>query len=133
MFLELLVSLPLGAIVWSEAWADPEGGQGPDLPPLPGKSQVAIGLLTDSGRDRSREAIGPGYILVSTALKKQLDPLGSNCFLRAVPIALYNTLLTEKNVVRTPHGGIFWICACEVCGCGISWVRITSFSHFSHV
>ena len=42
-------------------------------PPLPGKSQVAIGLLTDSGRDRSREAIGPGYILVLTALEKQLD------------------------------------------------------------
>ena len=41
----------LNSFYWySKPWADPEGSRGLDLPP--GKSQVAIGFLRNSGRDR---------------------------------------------------------------------------------
>ena len=45
-------------------WVDTERGEGdsesrPPPPPLPGKSQVAIGFLRNSGTDIPRDAIGP--------------------------------------------------------------------------
>ena len=48
------------------------GGQGVQPPP-PGKSEVAIGFLRNSGMDHPREAIGPQ---------------GSNCFSSEVHTAL---------------------------------------------
>ena len=55
------------------AWADPEKGQEVQTPP-PGKSQVAIGFLRNSGTYTHRKAIGP---------------IVSNCFSGEVQTALY--------------------------------------------
>ena len=67
-------------------WVDPEVGMGSRTPP--GKSQVAIGFLWNTGTDHPREAIGP---------------LGSNCHSREVCTGLCvpKILMTKKNVVMT--------------------------------
>ena len=52
-------------------------GVGGGLETVLGKSQMAIGFLKNSGMDPPQEAVGP---------------LGSNCFLREVRMALYEIL-----------------------------------------
>ena len=46
------------------------------------ESQVVIGFVRNTGTDPPQEAIGP---------------IGSNCFLREVRIALWNMLMTKKS------------------------------------
>ena len=44
----------------SDTWADPEGAGGPD-PPSPGKSQMAIGFIKNSGTDPLEMQIAPRW------------------------------------------------------------------------
>ena len=74
--------------VWF-TWADPEEG-GDRRPDPPGKTQVVIGFLSNTGTDPPREAIGPLWVQL-------LLEGGSYGILR-------NTL-----IIYLPVDGIFWI------------------------
>ena len=76
---------------------DPEGGTGGQDPHPPGKSQVTISFLRNSGTDPPQEAIGEAIGPFAS-----LDPLSPIASRRRSVRPSINTLMTKKSFQDSP-------------------------------